>query len=122
MPGLDDEDEKSWGPLRTEWLIIPDFHVSGPKGYGLEPWLVEDLGALLKWRMDERCPTVIFAVDPWALGEQIGALVNRHYAYITPLESVRKVHAGTQYLVILRSISLMLASRMKARAVRLRFS
>ena len=38
------------------------------------------------------------------------------------VESVRKVHAGTQYLVSLRSISLMLASRMKAKAVRLRFS
>ena len=38
------------------------------------------------------------------------------------LESVLKVYEGTQYRVILRSMSLMLASRMKASAVRLRFS
>ena len=36
--------------------------------------------------MDERWPTIIFAVDPWALGDQIGALINRNYTFITPLE------------------------------------
>ncbi len=36
--------------------------------------------------MDERLPTVIFANDPWALDDQIGALINRHYTFITPLE------------------------------------
>ncbi|MCH7553932.1 MAG: hypothetical protein IIC82_08050 [Chloroflexi bacterium] len=82
----DDDDSDSWGPLLTEWLVIPDFHVSGPKGYGLEPWLVKDLRTLLKRRMDERWPTIIFAFDPWALDDQIGALINRHYAFITPRE------------------------------------
>ena len=38
------------------------------------------------------------------------------------LESVHKVHAGTQYLVILRNMSLIEARRTKARAIRLRFS
>ena len=80
------DDSGSWGPLLTDWLVIPDFHVSGPKGYGLEPWLVEDLLTLLKRRMLERWPTIIFAVDPWALGNQIGALINHNYTFITPLE------------------------------------
>ncbi len=38
------------------------------------------------------------------------------------LVSVHKVHAGTQYLVSLRNMSLIEARRTKARAIRLRFS
>ena len=64
-------------------------------------------------------PKVKYSVASGAITVVLGALA---IFLLANLESVRKVHAGTQYLVILRSISLMLASRMKARAVRLRFS
>lgn len=56
-----DEEEGSWGPLRAPWLIVPDFHVRGPKGFGLEPWLLDDLIQLLKWRLSKHYPTIVYA-------------------------------------------------------------
>ncbi len=45
--------------------------------------------------MDERWSTVIFAVDPWAWDDQIGALIHRHYTFITPLEN-QKLNCADQ--------------------------
>ncbi|TCS64683.1 hypothetical protein [Varunaivibrio sulfuroxidans] len=60
-------------------LFIPDFHVSGPRGFGIPPWQVDDLLDLLRERIDYNNPTVIYAEAPWKLSKQIDHFINDYY-------------------------------------------
>ena len=60
-------------------LIVPDFHVSGPRGFGIAPWFVNRLVDLLKKRISDDNPTVIYAEVPGNLSEKIDHIINCHY-------------------------------------------
>lgn len=64
-------------------LFIPDFHVSGPRGFGLLPWLVNDLLELLRERISVHNPTVIYAEAPETLGEEIYHFIIHNYLKIS---------------------------------------
>ncbi len=73
-----------WGHLLTRVLVVPDFHVHGPKGFGIPPWRLAELRELLRVRMDKRLPTIISADDPWALDPEVGEIVDRHFMLARP--------------------------------------
>ena len=73
-----------WGDLLARFLFVPDFHVEGPKGFGVEPWRVDELRDLLEMRLTRRLPTVLCADDPWALDPQIGEIINRQFMIVRP--------------------------------------
>lgn len=75
-----------WTHLLTGVLVIPDFHVDGPRGFGIEPWRIEDLQKLLEIRRQKHFPTIIYADDPWALDPEIGAFINHHYTLVGPAD------------------------------------
>ena len=74
--------------LRTGWLVIPDFHVDGPRGFGIQPWRVENLLDLLGARARQGLPTIIHAADPYGLGPEIGELIDRNFTVVTTEEVV----------------------------------
>jgi hypothetical protein len=69
--------------LRAGWLVIPDFHVDGPRGFGIQPWRVENLPDLLRNRASQGLPTIIHAADPYGLGPEIGDLIDRHFTVVS---------------------------------------
>ena len=73
-----------WGHLLTRVLVVPDFHVHGPKGFGIPPWRLEALRELLRVRMDRRLLTIISADDPWQLDPEVGEIVDRHFMLARP--------------------------------------
>ncbi len=82
---LADEDlDRLW----TDWLVIPDFHVDGPRGFGIQPWLRDGLLDLLKTRVMQRNPTIIHATDPYGLGPEIGEFIDRKFTVVTTEEVV----------------------------------
>ena len=82
---LADEDLDS---LRAGWLVIPDFHVDGRKGFGIQLWRRDDLLDLLKTRAKQGLPTIIHATDPYGLGPEIGDLIDRHFTVVTTKDVV----------------------------------
>ncbi len=74
--------------LRTGWLVIPDFHVDGPTGFGILPWRLDGLLDLLRARASQGLPTVIHAADPYGLGPEIGEFIDRKFTLVTTEEVV----------------------------------
>lgn len=68
--------------LIGNFLFIPDFHVSGPKGYGTPPWVEEGLLELLQYRADNNHPTFIYAEDPWEICPELGLFIDENFVTI----------------------------------------
>ena len=74
--------------LRAGWLVIPDLHVDGPRGFGIQLWRRDDLLDLLRTRASQELPTIIHAADPYGLGPEIGEFIDRHFTVVTTEEVV----------------------------------
>ena len=73
---LENGDQDDW---IGQCLVVPDFHVSGPRGFGIQPWLESNLLDLLRERVESNSPTVIYAEAPQKISEQVGYFIQDHY-------------------------------------------